>query len=149
MKYSISKIYSFASRFEKAAQATQSTTSLYEYEKSGLLDLAPYNGKRAKPGFSLTGKPYPSGYIGGFANDGSGLPTGFDDDVAVDSGMTSNEINSWVGVYFGEPDPEKLVMAAQMFGKFPIAAKILADKAEYIRRYRKIPMDAGQKMERM
>lgn len=131
MRYSVQKIYQYAARFLKQAQSAP--TSLHEYEAKGLLDPTPWRGKRAREGFSITGKPYPSNYIGGFNPDGSGLPTGFDDDVSIDSGMDKNQIQFWVGTYLGETEPGKLMTTASQYAKmFPLAAKLLQDKAKFI-----------------
>lgn len=131
MRYNIEKILSFASSFEKKAQSKP--VSLWDYEQRGLLNSALYDGKRAKPGFSLTGNPYPQGYVGGYSPDGSGLPKGFDDDLPIDDGMNSNQIQSWVSIYLGETDPSKLSLAASMFKEFPLAASALTEKATYIK----------------
>jgi hypothetical protein len=133
MRYSVDKIFLFASMFEKRAQETSTqSVSLSDYAEKGLLDPSIFRGKRAKPGFSITGKPYPTNYSGGFNPDGSGLPTGFDDDLTIDAGMNKEQIQSWVLFYMGETDPTILSRASASFAKFPLAAKILADKAAFI-----------------
>ncbi len=131
----IDKILRFSSIFEKMAQVH--VVSLHEYVKRGLLDLSPWSGKKAKEGFSLSGKPYPANYNGGYNPDGSGLPVGFDDDVAIEDGMSQEQIQNWVSWYLGETDPQRLQQASQLYQKFPLATRILASKGAFIKLHSK------------